>query len=164
PARGARMVMQTSRLVNLVTALMALLGWGADVHAGGFVVKNLVTDDPTANPALITDPHLVNAWGISSSGTSPFWVSANGSVLSSLYSVDPATNVPTKVPLEVTIPGDGSVTGQVFNGTAAFGSDRFLFVSEYGTISGWRGALGTTAEILQSPSDAIYKGVALATI
>jgi uncharacterized protein (TIGR03118 family) len=62
------------------------------------------------------------------------------------------------------IPGDGSVTGQVFNGGSGFGGDRFLFVSEDGTISGWRGALGTNAEVLQTASpDNIYKGVALDT-
>ena len=113
---------------------------------------------------MITDPHLVNAWGISSSATSPFWVSDNGTGLSTLYSVDPVTNVPTKQGLEVTIPGDGSVTGQVFNGSAGFNGDRFLFVSEDGTISGWHGALVTTAEILQLPSDAVYKGAALVTV
>ena len=65
----------------------------------------------------------------------------------------------------MTIPGDGSVTGQVFNGGTGFNSDRFLFVSEDGTISGWRGALGTTAEVLQLPDPAnIYKGVTLDTV
>jgi uncharacterized protein (TIGR03118 family) len=125
---------------------------------------NLVTDDQTANSAQITDPHLVNAWGISFSSTSPFWVSANGTGLATLYSVNPLTNATAKMGLEVSIPGDGSVTGQVFNGTSAFNSDRFLFVSEDGTISGWRGALGTNAETLQLASDAVYKGTALATI
>src|SRR5438552_3069147 len=33
---------------------------------------NLVTDDPTVNPAVIMDPALVNAWGVSFSPTSPF--------------------------------------------------------------------------------------------
>ena len=125
---------------------------------------NLVTDDQTINPAMLTDPHLVNAWGISFSSTSPFWVSANGTGVANLYSVNPLTNATAKQGLEVSIPGDGSVTGQVFNGTSAFNSDRFLFVSEDGTISGWRGALGTTAETLQPASDAYYKGGALATI
>jgi len=38
-------------------------------------------------------------------------------------------------------------------------------VSEDGTISGWRGALGSNAEILASPSpDNLYKGVAIATV
>jgi uncharacterized protein (TIGR03118 family) len=65
----------------------------------------------------------------------------------------------------VTIPGDGSVTGVTFNAGAAFNGDRFLFVNEDGTISGWRGALGTTAEVLQLGSAAnVYKGSALATV
>jgi uncharacterized protein (TIGR03118 family) len=95
------------------------------VQAESFVARNLVTDDPNANPGAITDPNLVNAWGISYSATSPFWVSANGTGLSTLYSVNPATNVPTKLGLAVLIPGDGSVTGQVFNGTSGFNADRF---------------------------------------
>jgi uncharacterized protein (TIGR03118 family) len=69
------------------------------------------------------------------------------------------------VGLTVTIPGAGNVTGQVFNGTSAFNGDRFLFVSEDGTISGWRNALGTTAEVLRTGfSDNVYKGTALATV
>jgi len=53
----------------------------------------------------------------------------------------------------VTIPGNGSVTGVVFNTGGVgkgFNDDAFLFASEDGTISGWRGALGTTAETLQT--------------
>src|SRR5262249_22290357 len=110
--------------------------------------------------------HLVNAWGVSFSATSAFWVSDNGTGLSTLYTINSVTNTPSKVGLEVTIPGDGSVTGQVFNsgGAGAFNGDNFLFVSEDGTISGWRGALGTNAEILQSPDAAnVYKGAALDT-
>jgi uncharacterized protein (TIGR03118 family) len=78
--------------------------------------------------------------------------------------VDPATQVTTKVALEVTIPGAGNVTGQAFNsfGAGAFQGDSFLFVSQDGTVSGWRGALGTTAEVLQSASpDTVYTGVTL---
>src|SRR5205085_1980927 len=115
---------------------------------------NLVTDDQGVNAAQITDPSLVNAWGISHSAGSPFWVSDNGTGVSTLYSVNPATNATTKIGLTVTIPpaGSGNPTGQVFNtasGSGAFNADAFLFVSEDGTISGWRGALGTNAEVLQ---------------
>jgi uncharacterized protein (TIGR03118 family) len=40
-----------------------------------------------------------------------------------------------------------------------------MFVNEDGTISGWRGALGTTAETLVSGSSAnVYKGAAFGTI
>jgi uncharacterized protein (TIGR03118 family) len=129
-------------------------------------VTNLVTDDPTANAAQITDPGLVNAWGLSYSPTSPMWVSANGSGTADLYSINPASQATAKVGLTVNIPGDGTPTGQAFNGnTSAFGGDAFLFVSEDGTIAGWRGALGSNAETLQTGSDAnVYKGAALATI
>jgi uncharacterized protein (TIGR03118 family) len=133
-----------------------------------FSVTNLVTDDQSANAAQITDPHLINAWGISHSATSPFWVSSNGQGISTLYQVDPLTNATTKVGLEVTIPGAGNVTGQVFNIGAAGGNfkgDLFLFVSEDGTVSGWQGALGTNAEVLQTASDAnAYKGSAISLI
>ncbi len=86
--------------------------------------------------------------------------------VSTLYRVGPG-DVPTKQGLVVTIPNAGNVTGQVFNtgGTGNFNGDAFLFVSEDGTVSGWRGALGTTAETLVSPSSAnSYKGTAIATI
>jgi uncharacterized protein (TIGR03118 family) len=136
--------------------------------ATSFTVVNLVTDDQSVNAAQITDPNLRNAWGISYGPTSPFWVSSNEVGLSALYRVDPLTNVITKLGLEVTIPGAGNVTGQVSNPGAAAGSfngDAFLFVSEDGTISGWRGALGTTAEVLQVGSaDNSYKGAAVSVI
>jgi uncharacterized protein (TIGR03118 family) len=134
-------------------------------HATPVSVTNLVTDNQAANPAKITDPGLVNGWGISYSPTSPFWVSSNGGGTSTLYRVDPVTQATTKVGLTVTIPGAGNPTGQVFNpgGAGQFNGDAFLFVSEDGTISGWRGALGTDAEALVSVGG-IYKGAALATI
>ena len=106
-----------------------------------FDVVNLVTDDSAAHSALLTDSSLKNAWGISYTPTGPFWLSANGSGISEVYQESalnpPAT--PTKVGLTVTIPGDGSVTGQVYNSTTGFNADLFLFVSEDGTVSGWRG-------------------------
>ena len=135
-----------------------------------FDQTNLVTNDPAANPAQITDPHLENAWGVSFGPTSPFWVSDNGNGHATLYNVNPNTNATSIVPLVVTIPpiNSGTPTGQVFNSNAAggaFNGDVFLFVSEDGTISGWRGALGTTAEVLQLASSAnVYKGTTEATI
>ena len=149
-----------SRLVLSAALLAATAGLAGPARGDAFGVTNLVTDDQTANHAQLTDPSLKNGWGISSSATSPFWVSANGTGTSVLYKVDPTTNAVTKQGLEVTIPGAGNVTGQVFNGTSAFNSDLFLFASEDGTISGWRGALGTTAEtlVLSLPGNS-YKGL-----
>ena len=132
-----------------------------------FSVTNLVTDDQGVRSAMITDPLLRNPWGISHSASSPFWVSDNGTGVSTLYKVDPTTNAVSIQSLVVAIPDAGSVTGQVFNtasGTGAFNGNLFLFVSEDGSISGWRGALGTTAERLQIPlTDNVYKGTTLDT-
>jgi len=129
---------------------------------------NLITDDQGVNPAQITDANLLNPWGLAASATSPLWVSDNGAGVATVYRINPATNATTKLGLTVTIPGDGSVNGQVFNTGAAagaFNGDNFLFTSEDGTISGWRGALGTTAETLQTGSSAnVYKGATLVTM
>jgi uncharacterized protein (TIGR03118 family) len=158
------------QLAALCGALFAALPSQAQ-----FAGINLVTDDQAVNAAQISDPFLKNAWGISHSTGSPFWVSDNGAGVATLYQVN-ASNVTTKVTLGsppdpsggVVIPpaGSGTPTGQVFNTAAAtsFNGDLFLFVSEDGTVSGWRNALGTTAEIFQTPDTAnVYKGATLDT-
>ena len=142
--------------------LLAVTGLGvrtATASPLGFNAIYLASDQPGV--ALSTDPQLVNAWGIAASPTSPFWIGSNGSGVSELYN---AAGV--KQALVVSIPGEGSVTGVVFNNVAtAFNGDTFLFDSEDGTISGWRGLLGTSAEILQlSSASNVYKGLAQATI
>jgi len=124
--------------------------------------QNLVSDLPGV--AKFLDPDLVNPWGMAFSATSPIWVSDNGSGLATIYN-----GAGVKQGLVVSIPapggGQGAPTGQVFNGGSGFNSDRFLFSTEDGTIAGWRGALGTTAELGAdlSGSGAVFKGLALAT-
>ena len=127
----------------------------------GFNQTNLVSDLPGV--ALNTDPNLVNPWGISFSRTSPFWIANNGSGTSTLYN-----GAGTPQSLVVTIPsagaGAGSPTGTVFNGTPAnFGGNAFLFASEDGIISAWKGSDGTmaTVQVNNSASGAVYKGMAI---
>lgn len=152
-------------LRSFLVAAAAAAAMATAASADFVKVTNLVSDGSV--PAMITDPSLVNAWGISYGATSPFWVSDNGTGVSTLYSVNPNTHVPAKLGLTVTIPGDGSVTGQTFNkaGAGGFNGDAFLFVSEDGTVSGWRGALGTAAEVLQvgNPANS-YKGTTMAVV
>ncbi len=146
--------------------LFATLAFAPQLAAAtSFSQLNLVTDDQTANSAQITDTNLVNAWGLSYNPTGPFWVSDNGTHVSTIYSVNPTTNATIKQGLTVSIPGAGNVTGQVFNSNSAnaFNHHLFLFVSEDGTISGWKA--GTSAETLATGSSAnIYKGVAEAAV
>jgi uncharacterized protein (TIGR03118 family) len=158
-----------SRLAPLASPAVARVGvFTAAILAAvqvnaQFAVTNLVTDDQSVNAAAITDGHLLNGWGLASSGTSPFWVSSNGSSLAVIYNVTPGADATTKAGLEVTIPGDGTVTGQAFSNVAGnFNGDTFLFVNEDGTVSGWRNALGASAEVLQTglPINS-YKGAAV---
>jgi len=132
-------------------------------HQTFYEQTNLVSD--VAGVSLLQDTNLVNAWGVSFGPTSPFWVSDNGTGLATLYSVtnDAAGYHVTKAGLQVAIPGEGNPTGQTFNNTTAFNGDLFIFSSEDGTISGWRGALGTTAEVLAMNTNAIYKGITLSS-
>ena len=136
---------------------------------------NLVSD---VLPAVINDPNLTNAWGISEGPATPFWISDNGTGFATLYSVPGAGSTPvSKVPLTVTIPS-GSLatsapTGQVFNNTASGfnlkngSKSLFIFDSEDGVISAWNLGLGTNAEIEVNNSNpdptlnAVYKGLAI---
>jgi uncharacterized protein (TIGR03118 family) len=159
-----------SHLKNLKATLFAAaaaVALAGPASADFVKQTNLVTDDQGVNTAQITDTDLVNAWGMSYAPGSPIWVSDNGTGVATLYRINPATNATTKVnTLTVSIPGDGSVNGQAFNGnSSAFNGDLFLFTSEDGTISGWRGALGTAAETLQPASNMnLYKGMTLTNV
>ena len=154
-----------SLAIRCSAGLAFLLVLAAPARAANFSVTNLVSNNTAVNPVGpggIQDPSLVNPWGVSLSTTSPFWVSDDGTGVSTLYSVNATNTVVSKVALTVTIPGAGSVTGQNFSGTTAFNGDSFVFVSEDGTVSGWRNALGTTAEVLQAGSSANnYQGSTL---
>lgn len=137
-----------------IPAAFSILLMATSAYSGpvpGYAETTLVTS--------ATDPDLVNPWGISFSASSPFWVSDNGTGKTTLYNTSG-----TKLGLVVSMPaGSPNITGQVFNGTAAFNADNFIFATENGTINGWRGALGTTAETLFTVAGAEYKGLAIST-
>jgi len=145
-------------------ALLLALAWPA--AAVNFTPTGLVSDEPAEYPAQVTDPGLVNAWGVAYSPTSPFWVASAGTSTSPIYAVNPLTQATSKQGLTVAIPG-GEVTGLVFNplGANAFNGNAFLFVATDGSVAGWRPALGTTAEtlVLASPANA-YTGAAFGTV
>jgi uncharacterized protein (TIGR03118 family) len=153
------MTARVSCFVAVLAAVPAVI-WAGPIN--GFTQTNLVSNIP--GMAAVTDPNLVNPWGIASSASSPFWISDNGSGKSTLYN-----SAGTPQSLVVTIPGvggnPGTPTGALFNSTTNFNSDLFIFSSEDGTIAGWRGALGTTAETLfdSTNTSAVFKGLATGT-
>ena len=106
--------------------LMTAIGIGAFVtytsqaHADAFVQTNLVSN--IAGLADVTDPALVNPWGVSESATSPFWVSDQGTNESTLVTVNSAgVSIPNlTVPTPQTASGPQGPAGQVSNSTTAF--------------------------------------------
>lgn len=162
-----------SRTLRSILAIAAMSAAAKAVHATGYVVHPLVSDQPGVAP--ITDPDLVNPWGISIGPTTPFWAANNGTGTSTLYSVTGSALNVSKVGLIVSMPGSAPITGTVFNGSntdftvtsgAASGAARFLFASEDGGIFGWNSAVpaagSTAAQVGATDPTAIYKGLTLA--
>ena len=87
----------------------------------GYIQTNLVSNIPGL--ATITDPLLVNPWGMSRSPTSPFWTSNQGTNSATLYAVTGSTTVSQVlnvnangfVAIPTTAAGPQGPTGQVNN-------------------------------------------------
>jgi uncharacterized protein (TIGR03118 family) len=158
------------RILVLTAALGLLLTAATPVGAvsphDSYSVNVLVSDTGET-----PDLNLVNAWGLSRTAGSPWWVSDNGTNVSTLYNGD-GVAFPPASPLVVSVPG--APTGTVANtnpvgfmvlgpaGTAV--RAPFLFDTEAGTILGWQGS-GTTLAVPgldRSGVGAIYKGLAIA--
>jgi uncharacterized protein (TIGR03118 family) len=158
--------------------------WAGTLHAQvtGFVQVNLVSD--ISGLATLTEPKLVNPWGVSHSSTSPFWTSNQGSSTATLFAVTDRTTVtkvtavnpPTgniAIPTFGTGPAQGP-TGQVNNTNATCGTmgpafpvknggdgnpAHFIFANLNGTISAWD--MGPTAFIQVTTAGAVYTGLAI---
>jgi uncharacterized protein (TIGR03118 family) len=154
--------------VKILTAIVAfsvvpILG-GAHPANAQYVQTNLISDQPGHAP--LVDPNLINAWGISRSPTSPWWISDADTGKTTLYNVATGT-----IPAIFAVPGamgqPGAPTGQVFNGGTGFvvnnglgtSPARFILASEDGTISAFRG----NPIVLKVPNTtgAVYKGLAI---
>src|ERR1700722_20969368 len=85
-----------------------------------FVQHNLVSSVPGL--ADVTDPNLIDPWGMSFSATSPFWISNHGKGNTTVYSDASSTGI-TVASTVVTIPSGSAgpaqsvPTGQVQNST-----------------------------------------------
>ena len=155
---------------NILLVLTMLSLTAAFARADSYSWTNLQSD--IAGVATHVDPNLVNPWGMAASSSgSTIWVSDNGTGVSTLYRQDGTANS-----LVVTIPArdknkTGNPTGVVMNATSFFkvtknGSSqpaRFIFVSEDGTISGWKPTLDATNAIVavKGKGDNVYKGATL---
>jgi uncharacterized protein (TIGR03118 family) len=169
------MLKSTSRscTVTFATALtlLTLLLFGTSAFAQRYQRTDLTADNSSISSTAVIDPNLVNAWGLSRGTGSYFWISDNGTGLSTLYDSTGAIG-----PLVVTIPppqggtAPSAPTGTVFNFTTGFevapGKPAvFLFVTEDGTIAGWNPLVNASTAIIKadhSKLGSIFKGCAIA--
>jgi uncharacterized protein (TIGR03118 family) len=147
-----------------------------------FVQANLVSD-LSGQGAQIVDPNLKNPWGLAMGPATPLWAADNNAGMATVYSIPPGGATVTKVPLNVTVPGgrtstgDGpSPDGQVFNQTHSFvisskaghGPALFIFDSESGQITAWSPKADpisggkSAAQLMFSSKTAVFKGLAIA--
>ncbi len=142
--------------------------------ASPYVQTNLVSDIPGL--AAVTDPGLVNPWGIAESAISPFWIANQGSTSATLYTVTGGTTV-SKVDINppsgfvgipTTAAGPQGPTGDVANSNnSSFlvgnggndGSAHFIFANLNGTISAWD--TGTASFVQDTTPGAVYTGLAI---
>lgn len=170
-------VLASAGVLTLILELALASPATAASHLNCYQQTNLVSNG--FESANFFDTNLVNAWGLASSATSPFWVSDNGAGLTTLYNGE-GQPFPVASPLVVTIPlpaggtGLSTPTGQVFNEfhatspsdfVVAGNPSLFIFATEDGTISAWNlSVTPLTAAVLvvdNSASGAVYKGLAI---
>ena len=148
-----------SRALFAIPIGLSLAGFAA---AAGYSQQNLVSDGAVS--AAHVDPDLKNPWGISFGSSTPFWISDNGTGLSTLYDGSGA-----KQSMVVTVPPvpgspvgtKSSPTGTVSNGSSGFMSDKFLFATEQGTIAGWQSGTTGSVRVNNAAGGAVYKGLAI---
>jgi uncharacterized protein (TIGR03118 family) len=139
-----------------------------------YLQTNLVSD--IEGLAAITDPSLINPWGLTSTSTSPFWVVNDITDNSTLYTVTGTTNI-TKtnvnppngfVAIPPTANGNQGPTGIVANtNTSSFlvgnggngASAHFIFADMNGSIYAWD--TGAAAFNQYTTAGACYTGLAI---
>jgi len=147
---------------------------GAVCFGQHYTQTNLVSNESGVAP--VTDPQLINPWGISRGSGSPWWVSDERTGVSTLYN-----GAGAKQSLIVTIPPadpnnkktpTGTPTGTIFNGSqtdfllAPGKPALFLFSTIDGTISGWNPGVAATLAVIvaKNTDESSYTGLTSAFI
>jgi uncharacterized protein (TIGR03118 family) len=154
-------------------AILALI-MGATCFGQHYAQTNLVSN--VSGVAPVTDPQLINPWGISRMSVSVWWISDNATGLSTLYK-----GAGDKQSLIVTIPPadptnkntpTGTPTGTIANGSqtdfllAPGKPALFLFSTNDGTIAGWNPAVTATlaVTVVKTTDGSSYTGLTSAFI
>jgi uncharacterized protein (TIGR03118 family) len=160
--------------LRLIASAVLGLIMGAACFGQHYTQTNLVSNESGVAP--VTDPQLINPWGISRGSGSPWWVSDQRTGLSTLYN-----GAGAKASLIVTIPPadptnkktpTGTPTGTIFNGSqtdfllAPGKPATFLFSTIDGTIAGWNPGVAATlaVTVVKTTDGSSYTGLTSAFI
>lgn len=135
--------------------------------SNSYQVTNLISDGSVA--AAVTDPNLINPWGIGIGST--VWLSGEKTGLEIVTTATGTEKFDVNIPT-ASGSGVGQPTGVIFSGAAkgftlpVNAPPTFLFATHDGTISGWNAVLGmngSTAQVVvnNGASEAAYTGIAL---
>src|SRR6266446_4602736 len=155
------------------SAVLALI-MGAACFGQHYAQTNLVSS--ASGVAPVTDPQLINPWGLSRMSSSPWWISDNATGLSTLYN-----GAGAKQSLIVTIPPadpnnkntpTATPTGTIANGSqtdfllAPGKPSLFLFSTIDGTIAGWNPtvAVAHALTVVKTTDGSSYTGLTSAFI
>lgn len=139
---------------------------GGQSTAGTFKVIKLVSNQ--AGVAKVTDPNLVNAWGLAQSPGGPAWVSDQGTNLSTVYNRTNGSigsivvNIPLGGPTGIAYAPSSLKFNVMENGKT--GAATFLFDTTSGAIEGWADSVDPNNAIVavdNSGSGASYTGLAV---
>ena len=164
--------MKMSLRFGASTALTLIMG--AACFGQHYTQTNLVSN--TSGVAPVTDPQLINPWGISRGSGSPWWISDNATGFSTLYN-----GAGDKQSLIVTVPQadpnnkntpTGTPTGTIFNSSqtdfllAPGKPATFLFSTIDGTIAGWNPTVAATlaVTVVKTTDGSSYTGLTSAFI
>jgi uncharacterized protein (TIGR03118 family) len=169
-------------ILSFATVASLAMSLGSAANAQHYTQVNLVAN--TSGAAPVTDPNLVNPWGLSRSSGSPWWVSDNGAGLATLYNgagtITPlVVTIPKANPSSTTFP-TGTPTGTIANGSptdfllAPGAPAAFPFSTIDGAICGWNPTVGIPAGgsppsklatiVVRTTDGSSYTGLTSATI
>jgi uncharacterized protein (TIGR03118 family) len=156
------------RTLVFLISLVTLVGLIQSPAAAQYAVTNLVSNQ--VGKAKHQDKVLVNAWGMSFFSGGPFWISDNGTGVTTFYDSKGVKDGQVTVPPTCSTP-DCALTGQVANSTKDFvvsqggksGPAAFIFATfEPGTISGWNPSVNPSSSVVVvNGANAWYTGLAM---
>jgi uncharacterized protein (TIGR03118 family) len=152
-----------------VSVLSGLLSIGALAQTSStYLQTNIISDGATVK-ALVTDPTLINPWGVSVGPA--IWIDAAGHGSVAVDSAAGATLLSAvTIPAAASASAQGSPSGTVYNSNNAIfdipgsTSALFLFGTLDGTIAAWNASSGMRAvTVVNNSAKASYTDIALDT-